>query len=60
MDFTRELSESEAFNSILVVTDQFRKVQHYIVAETTWTAVDVTDVYINDIWKLYSLSRDIT
>ena len=60
MDFVGELLESEGFNAILVVTDRFTKVQHYIPAKTTWTAEDVADSYINDIWKLYGLPRHIT
>ena len=49
IDFVRELPESEGFNAILVVTDWFTKVQHYIAAKTTWTAEDVAHSYINDI-----------
>ena len=60
MDFVGELSESEGFNAILVVTDRFTKVQHYIPAKTTWTAEDVADSYINHIWKLCGLPRHIT
>ena len=60
MDFVGELPESEGFNAILVVKDRFTKVQHYIPAKTTWTAEDVADSYINDIWKLYGLPRHIT
>ena len=60
MDFVRELPESEGFNAILVATDQFTKVQHYIPVETTWTAEDVADSYINEIWKLSGLPRHIT
>ena len=52
MDFIGELPESEAFNAILVVIDWFTKVQDYVPAKTTWTAEDVTNSYINDIWKL--------
>ena len=60
MDFVGELPESQAFNAILVVTDRFTKVQHYIPAKTTWTAEDVADSHINDICKLYGLLRHIT
>ena len=60
MDFVGDLPESEGFNAILVVTDRFTKIQHYIPAKTTWIAEDVADSYINDIWKVYSLRRHIT
>ena len=49
MDFVGELPESEGFNTILVVTDPFTKVQDYIPAKTTWTAEDVAHSYMNDI-----------
>jgi len=60
MDFVGELPESEGFNAILVVTDRFTKVQHYLPAKTTWTAADVAAMYINEIWRLYGLPRHIT
>jgi len=60
MDFVGELPESEGFNAILVVTDRFTKVQHYLPAKTTWTAADVAATYINEIWRLYGLPRHIT
>ena len=48
MDFVTELPKSEGFNTILVVTDQFTKVQYYIAAKTTWMAKDISNAYIND------------
>jgi len=60
MDFIGELPESEGFNAILVVTDQFTKVQHYTPAKTTWTASDIAAIYINEIWRLYGLPKHIT
>ena len=59
MDFVVELLESEGFNAFLVVMDRFIKVQHYIAAKTTWTAEDLADSYIHDIWKLHGLLRHI-
>ena len=59
MDFVGELPESEGFHAILVVIDRFRKGKLFISAKTTWTAEDVADSYINDIWKLYGLPRHI-
>jgi len=60
MDFVGELPESEGFNAILVITDQFTKVQHYIPAKTTCTASDIAAIYINEIWRLYGLLKYIT
>ena len=60
MDFVGELPESEGFNAILVITDRFTKIQHYIPANTTWTAENVANVYITEIWRLYGLPRHIT
>ena len=60
MDFLGELPKSDGFNAILVVTDRFTKVQHYVPAKTTWTAVDVANAYINEIWRLHRLLRHIT
>jgi len=50
VDFIGELLKSEGFNVILVVTDRFTKVAHYIPAKSTWTATNIADAYINDIW----------
>ena len=59
-DFVGELPESEGFNEILVVTDLFTKVQYYILVKTTWTAEDIANSDINDIWNSYTPSRHIT
>jgi len=60
MDFIGELSESEGFNPILAIRDRFTKIQHYILAKTTWTAQDVANVYVTEILRLYGLPRHIT
>jgi len=49
MDFVGELPESKGFNAILVITDRFTKIQHYIPAKMTWTAEDVANIYITEI-----------
>ena len=53
IDFVGELPDSEGFHAILVVTDGFTKVQHYLAAKTTCTAADVANAYINEIWHLH-------
>ena len=55
MNFVGELSESEGFNAIQVVTGLFTEVQHYIAAKTTCIAENIADAYINVMWKLYGL-----
>ena len=60
MDFVGELPESEGFNAILVITDRFTKMQRYIPARTTWTAEDIANVYITDVWRCYGLPRAVT
>ena len=49
MNFVGELPQSEGFYAILVVTDRFTKVQHYLPAKTTCTVADVANAYINGI-----------
>ena len=60
MDFVGELPESEGFNAIVLVTDSFTEVQHYLAAKTTLTAADVANAYINKIWGLDRLPQHIT
>ena len=60
MDCVGELHKSEDYKAILVVMYYFTKVQHNILAKTTCTVVDFTDIFIYKIWKLYCLLYDIT
>ena len=60
MDFGGELLESGGFNAILVVTDRCINVPHYLPVETTWTAADVANACINEIWRRHGLQRHIT
>ena len=60
MHFVGELPESEGFNAILVVTDKFTKVPHYLAAQTTCTAADVGIPYMKEICRLHGLPRHIT
>ena len=60
MDFVVELPESEDCYAILMVTDRFTNVEHYLPAKTTCTAADVVNAYINEIWLLQGLPRHMT
>ena len=57
IDFVGELPESKGYNAILIITDRFTKVQHYIPTNTNWISADVANAYICYIWKLYGLPR---
>ena len=60
MDFVGELLRSEGYNLILVVTDRFTKVQNHVSAQTSWTAADIANAYMNDQWRRHELSQHIT
>ena len=60
MNFVGESSESEGFNTIVVVMDRFMKVQHYLPAKTTQIAADVGSAYINEIGRLHGLPLHVT
>ena len=60
MDFVGELPQLEGFNPILVITDHFTKMQRYVPAKTTWTAEDVANVYITNIWRHHGMPQAIT
>ena len=60
IDFFAELPQSEAFIAMLIVTDRFTTVQHYIPAKITWTAANIADIHIIKIWRLYGLPKHIT
>ena len=49
MDFVGELPESDGYNAILVITDRFTKMQHYIPVKTSWTSKDVVNAYLCDV-----------
>ena len=57
VDFLTELPESEGFNAILVVIDQFTKVQYYIQAKTIWIVKLVAHSCIHNVWSGYGLPR---
>jgi len=60
MDFVGELPKSDGYNAILVITDRFTKMQHYIPAKTSWTSEDMANAYLYDVWRLHGLPNHIT
>jgi len=49
MDFIGELPDSDSHNAILVITEYFTKVQHYIPTKINWTSEDIANTYLYDI-----------
>lgn len=59
MNFITSLPESECSNAILVLVDRLSKMGHYILCRDSATAADVASLYLQSIWKLHGLPRDI-
>ena len=60
IDFVGALSESAGFTAILVITDRFNKILHFLPAKRTWTAADIANGYINEIWRVHRLTWHIS
>ena len=59
IDIVAQFAESEAFHTMLVLTDWYNKVQHYFLAKTTWGAVEDADASINEVCRQCDLTRHI-
>ena len=59
MDFVTGLPVSQGFDAILVVVDRLTKMRHMIATNTTATAEDVADLYVNNIYKLHGFPNTI-
>lgn len=59
LDFIKGLPRSAMFNSIMVVVDKFSKYAHFVPLAHPFTAFQVAQVFINNIFKLHSLPQSI-
>jgi len=46
-------------DSIMVVVDRLTKVAHFILLKYTFSARDVAQVFIRDVFRLYSVPKKI-
>jgi len=58
-DVITQLPESQGYTQVMVVVDRFTKMAHFISLPTNATAKDVTNVFLQEVWKLHGLPTEI-
>ena len=58
-DFIMDLPESEGFDSILVVVDQFSKEVEFIPCTKSVSPLDTAKLYLHHVWKHHGLPTGI-
>jgi len=59
LDFIEGLPQSNGYNTILVVVDKFTKYGHFIPLAHPYTALQVAQLYLANIYKLHGLPQTI-
>lgn len=59
LDFIEGLPRSDSFNAILVVVDKFSKYGHFLPIKHLFTALQIAQLYLNQIYKLHDLPKAI-
>ena len=58
-DFITKLPLAQEYNTILVVVDQLTKIMYFILTTERTSVEGLVRLFRNNIWKLYSLSKNI-
>ena len=60
MDFITGLPTSTKQNdTIMVVVDKLRKFAHFIPVKSTCKAIDITHIFMKDIFRLHGMLKEI-
>ncbi|CAL2255289.1 unnamed protein product [Prunus armeniaca] len=59
MDFIKGLPPSSRKNCILVVVDRLSKYGHFVAIKHPYTAVQIAQIFIKEIFRLHGLPRTI-
>ena len=59
LDFIEGITQSNRYNTILVVVDKFTKYGHFIPLAHPYTALQVAQLYLANIYKLHGLPQTI-
>nr|XP_009801581.1 PREDICTED: uncharacterized protein LOC104247310 [Nicotiana sylvestris] len=59
MDFIERLFSSSQKNAILVIIDRFTKYGHFLALKHPYTAKDVANLFLKEIYKLHGLPKTI-
>lgn len=55
MDFITGLPKTQGKDSIMVVVDRLTKFAHFFAISTTHTAIQITDLFFRDIFRLHGI-----
>lgn len=59
LDFVEGLPQSDQYDALLVVIDNFTKYGHFIPIKHAYTALHIAQIFMNDVYKLHGLPKTI-